>query len=210
MATMLRGAAMESFEVTPRQRLERRVDAEARILRVPPDHVIKGLFCQSLVDLLEDEWPAVRSRLLAPPDGGRYQPFRDYPQRDYCRIALAAAERTFPEDPLSEAARRLGRQDLTVFASSPMGRALFEPSAGLAEIFRRLPQLYGMVVDGGAIETRVLGERCAQVIFTDYHGWVDCYTVGTIEGIVQHYEGSPRIRVTLHSTVDAEYEVCWR
>ena len=40
---------------------------------------------------------------------GRYVPFTDYPQADYIRVSVAAAQKLHPTRSLREALRRLGR-----------------------------------------------------------------------------------------------------
>lgn len=204
-----RAERMRTFDTRPEVPFEWRIDVEARLARVPSDHTIKGLFCGSLLRLLDTPWETLRPLLVAPPADGRYVAYKDYPQVDYCHIALAAARQLFPEHPLPEAARLLARQDLEVFAASPIGRILFRAPRSLPGLLLHLPSLYRMVVRGGAIRSAALADGAVRLWFRDYHGWVDCYTVGTLEGIVLHYDREPRIRVLLEDETCAAYEIRW-
>jgi len=40
-------------------------------------------------------------------------------------------------------------------------------------------------------------------------GWVDCYSIGTVEGIVQHVGHSPNIDVKIQKYGYATYDVRW-
>lgn len=185
------------------------IDVEPRLARIPSSHTLKGMFFPSIVASLGPEgWERMRPLLRAPPRHDRYVAFSNYPQVDYCRIALEAARRLHPEVPLPEGARLLGRGDFTAFARSRVGTVLLSLAGDLPAVLERLPTVYAKVTSGG----RVRSERTAEGVrlsYEDFHGWVDCYTLGTIEGVVMHFDRKPRIRVHLESETDATYEVHW-
>lgn len=199
-----------SFVADPEVRLLGTIDAESRLAQVPSDYTLKGMFFGSVVESLGQEaWQYLKLELSAPPRGGRYVPFVDYPQVDYCRIALAAAARLYPEQPMPEAARRLGRHDFSVFTQSRVGKVLLHLAGDLSAVLQSLPSTYSKVSRGGRITSSPLSDGGVRLEYVDYHGWVDCYTLGTIEGIVQHFGHRPSIRVSLASETEATYDVHW-
>lgn len=186
------------------------IDVESRLARVPRSYTLKGMFFGSLVASLGDDgWEAIRPQLRAAPRFDRYVPFSDYPQVDYCRIAVAAAARLHPDVDLPEAARRLARGDFAVFARSRVGAVLMSLAGDLPTVLSGLPSLYQKVTRGGNVESERLDGGGVSLRYTDYHGWVDCYTLGTIEGVVMHFGQRPHIRVSLESETRATYDVRW-
>ncbi|NRA36465.1 MAG: DUF2378 family protein [Polyangiaceae bacterium] len=66
-----------------------------------------------------------------PPRAGRYAPFVDYPQRDYCVGGVAAARALNPEVGSREALRQLGQLEFPTVAGSTLGRVML---AGVVDI----------------------------------------------------------------------------
>jgi len=176
------------------------VDAEARFERFPRHYTIKGMFFTRVLATLGDGIDGVRAQLVEEPR--RYLPFRDYPQVDYSRLCYAAAIRSWPAQPVPEAMRRLARLDFEQFAGSRVGRVTLALAGDLPGSLRKLPDMYRMSIKGGAVSAK-LEEDGIRVDFEDFHGWADCYALGTLEGIVQHYGKTPRIHAAFHSESDA-------
>ena len=128
---------------------------------------------------------------------------------DYCRIALTAAKRLHPDVALPEAARLLGRGDFAEFARSRVGAVLLSLAGDLPTVLEKLPSVYAKVTRGGRVSAERVDDRRVRIAYRDYHGWVDCYTLGTIEGVVMHFDRAPRIEVSLESEIDATYDVTW-
>ncbi len=199
-----------SYSTDPEVALLGSFDVESRLERVPRTYTLKGMFFSPLLSSLgSQDWDRVRAELVAPPRAGRYLAFADYPQVDYCRLALAAAERLHPDVALPEAARRLARRDFTVFAESRLGKVLIGLAGDLPTVLCALPTLYDKVTRGGRVSAERLDGGGVRLEYRDYHGWVDCYTLGTLEGVVMHFGRRPRVQVGLASEVDATYEVRW-
>jgi len=196
------------LSVQPSRWLEGEIDVEARLDRVPSDFLVKGMFFTHLVELLGTEWDAVSRSLVSSPDGGRYLPFRDYPQRDYSRVAYAASQHLFPKVPAPEAARRVARLDFQAFASSRIGRISLTLISDAETALSKIPQLYALSIKGGQVTGEPIDDGF-RLHYRDFYGWVDCYPIGTIEGFVMHYGENPRIDVEVMGDNEAVYEVRW-
>jgi hypothetical protein len=55
---------------------------EALVAGYPSHYLVKGMFCSRIVDVLGSDYEALQLKLIAAPRGGRYLPFKDYPQAD--------------------------------------------------------------------------------------------------------------------------------
>ncbi|NOY90621.1 MAG: DUF2378 family protein [Deltaproteobacteria bacterium] len=182
------------------------VDGEERFSHFPRHYTIKGMYFSRVLKTLGDGLQSVEGKLLEPPRMGRYLPFRDYPQLDYSRLCLAAATRSWPVQPVPEAMRRLARLDFQQFAGSRVGRVTLALTGDLKSSLSKLPDMYRMSIKGGRVVVREEDDGL-RVDFEDFYGWPDCYALGTLEGMVQHYGKQPRIHAAFHSESNASYLV---
>jgi len=203
---------MQKFVAEPSVPFKGSFDAEARFKRFPSDYTMKGMFFGHLVRTLgEQGFREVAPSLVHAPRGGRYLPFRDYPQVDYSRMAHATALRRHPYVALAEAARRVARQDFAAFAASTIGRVTLSMIGDAGSALMKFPDMYRMVLTGGSVRAAPLDDATGvRLEYVDFLGWVDCYAIGTIEGLVLHYGRMPTIDVELLGEDHAIYEVRWR
>lgn len=170
-------------------------DVEAEAREMPASFILKGMFFTRVVELLGDDWHEVQKRLQAPPRGGRYLAFKDYPQADYTRISGAVAGKLYPEVGLREAVRRLSRDDFDVFGSSTFGRVLLAMVGDARSALHKTPAAYTKMAPGDwKITATDLDARTVRFDWEGLYGsWV--YQVGQLEGIVLHYGEEPSITV---------------
>lgn len=180
------------------------MDVEARFSRFPRHYTIKGMYFTRVLSALGAGLSDVQEKLLEQPR--RYLPFRDYPQVDYSRLCYAAAVRNWPAQPVPEAMRRLARADFEQFAGSKVGRVTLALAGDLRGSLRKLPDMYRMSIKGGTVTAKDEPEG-VRIDFSDFYGWPDCYVLGTLEGIVQHFGKNPRIEAAFHSESSASYLV---
>lgn len=171
-------------------------DVEAFVARYPRGgHLVKGMFCNRLVDTLGASFAELQAQLIAPPRGGRYLPFKDYPQADYSRIVVASAVHRFPELDLREATRRIARDDFATFAASTMGKITLslvgDPHAALL----RMPEVFARVAPGPQLKTEERDRNTVRMVITQFFGLVE-YMLGQLEGIVMSYSQMPRTRIS--------------
>jgi len=185
------------------------VDAEERFARFPSSHLMKGMFFNRMVALGGARaYTDVESRLVKRPQLGRYLPFSDYPQVDFSRLAHHVAITKFPQLEVVESMRRLARQDIETFAQSAVGSVMLalvggDPRVGLL----KLPEMYRASLKGGEVRARQLGSDVIELSFRDFYGWLDCYPIGHIEGLVAHCGQSTEIEVDASSEFEAVLRV---
>lgn len=199
---------MTRYRLTLSTPLDSAPDPEARFQRFPSSYTIKGMFFSRPIEILGADYNALLPQLKRPQSGGRYLAFRDYPQEDYSRISHAAATRRWPHVSVAEAMRQLARDDIRIFGASRLGRVVLAMTGDVTSSLLKLPEMYGMSLKGGEVTAETVQEG-VKLEFRDFLGWVDCYPVGTVEGLVLHYGQEPEVEIECSGEGDATYLVRW-
>lgn len=193
------------LRIRPETPLLGNVDAEERFARFPSDFTIKGMFLTRLCNIASPQvLEAVRPRLVKAPALGRYLPFADYPQVDYSRLAHAIACHRDRDVSVPEAMRRLARADVQAFATSSVGRVMLALAGDARGALLKLGDMYAVAIRGGTVRARAGAEGPIVLEFRRFYGWLDCYPIGTIEGIVEHFGTRCEIELHLWSEIDAD------
>jgi len=197
--------------VRPDTPLTGSVDAEARFDRFPSDFAVKGMFLSRMASLAPPQvLDRVRPKLVKAPSLGRYLPFADYPQVDYSRLTHAVATELYRHVDVPEGMRRLARHDIQTFAASQVGKIMLALARDANGAVLKLPEMYRAALRGGSVEATRLDEHRVSLRFEDFYGWLDCYPIGTVEGLAQHFGESCEIDVKLESDLVATYVVTVR
>lgn len=195
--------------MTPSTPLKGSFDPEQRFALFPSTYTIKGLFFPRLVEMLGDGFASLAPTLRMPPKDGRYVAFNDYPQSDYSRLVWAVARRCFPTLPPREAARRVAWRDIDVFGASRVGGVTLALLGDPRSALTKLPEMMNLVLKGGALLSRDRGPDRVFLEYRRFFGWIDCYVIGTLEGIVQHFGKQPTINVEITGEGEATYDIAW-
>jgi uncharacterized protein (TIGR02265 family) len=178
------------FPVTPASRLEGTPNVAALVAAIPAAFTVKGMFFKRFSDVLGAEYEGLSGELDSPQREAKYVAFKGYPQRDYTRLAVAAARKLFPGLPLREAVRRLARQDIAIFASSVIGKVVLAMARDARSTLHRMPNAYAGTAPDTRIRVLDLDARTARVAVEPHHGIIE-YTLGQVEGIVLAFEQQP-------------------
>jgi uncharacterized protein (TIGR02265 family) len=170
------------------------VQVDELLARYPKHYSVKGMFCNRIVDMLGEDFATLRPLLVAPPRGERYLPFKDYPQADYTRLVVASAAKRFPALPLSEAVRRVARDDFATFADSTMGKITTALVGDPHVALLHMPEVFARVAPGPELKTQERDAHSVHVLLTGYFGLVE-YMLGQFEGIVMSFSYAPRITI---------------
>lgn len=184
------------------------VDLDAILATVPDATTLKGMFCARYVAAIDEPWDEIVEDLTAPPKGGKYTSFEDYPMADYLRLMDRAARNRFPRSSTREAYRLLGRGDIEVFAESTLGKVTFsllrDPAAALA----RYPEILGVLTRGAVTGTATRAERHVALAFPSFVGSIEG-AIGCFEALVMSFDASPRLEVTRDARGGARFDVRW-
>ncbi len=199
---------LSRFETRLNIPLHRSIDTAHRIAQAPRSVTVKGMFFISHAAAVGHKWPQVERKLFSPPREGRYVPFSDYPLADYYRIVFEGAAAAFPHLPLSEACRQAARHHMQVFASSTVGRVMLSMITDVRSALLALPEMFARGSNGILVKAKEEGDS----VLIEMHnvgGVQDCSTIGTLEGCVIHYGGTPTMDVELITNNCAQYLISW-
>jgi uncharacterized protein (TIGR02265 family) len=181
--------------LTPGRMLEGTFDEDEIAKSIPERNQVKGMFFGRFVEALAGDWRSVERRLFQPPRDGRYVLFSDYPQHDYFRLYCATSRKLFPALGISEAIRRLGRQDFQVFAATTLGRVLLSMVSDARGALHKLPLVYSKVIRANwTVHTRDMDARTVRVEMDPHYGRWE-YQAGQFEGIVLAMGEEPTISI---------------
>lgn len=184
-------------------------DPEERCALVPRDHVVKGIFFTPKVELLGEDFAKVEPRLLAPPRLGRYVPFGDYPAVDCVRLCFAAAVKAFPDLPIAEACRRIGRRDMLTFCAWPRGSEMLGFPDGVESALLRLPSVYTALHRGGSCSARKRSNGAMRIELSGLWAMLDNLHLGVIEAVVMHFGARPTTELKMLDIEHATFDVRW-
>jgi len=182
-------------------------DLEQRIASCPSDHTVKGMFFTRLVEAAIAHGVTPSSIVLEKPvDNGRYVPFGDYPIKDYMRWAHAAAKAKHARVSTAEAMRRIALEDFERYLTSGLGKVMLAFLSDARSVMLHSGKLYSLVTRGPRIESSAEGKEIV-VSDREYHGPVECYPAGTLEGACRHFDARYEIRIDVLSPTAADYRV---
>jgi uncharacterized protein (TIGR02265 family) len=182
--------------LTPAQYLTGSIDVEATARGIPTTYRVKGMFFARLVEQLGDGFSQVEPQLATPPRFGRYVPFSDYPQSDYVRLTTATAQKLYPNVPLREGVRRLGRDDFNVLATSTIGKITLAAVGDARSVLLKAPFIYEKLAPGGwTVTGEPIDDVTVRIEFAPVYGTWE-YTLGQLEGVILNFGGTPRTTVS--------------
>jgi uncharacterized protein (TIGR02265 family) len=184
---VIASAAMAAETVRSGVALHGSYDVEAEVRSVPEGYLVKGMFFDRLLVVLGSDFQALRSKLVKPPDRGKYVGFRDYPGADFVRLVAAAGRKAYPRVGLREAIRLLAHDDFKVFADSMVGKVTLAVVSDARSILRKVPFIYRSLAPGAwDISAEELDERTMRLEFRPFFGRWE-YAAGQFESAILHF-----------------------
>jgi uncharacterized protein (TIGR02265 family) len=166
------------------------LDTASAIQALPVSTTLSGMFFDAVATAARRANVTLASALP------RYLSFRFYPLRDFARLLVEAAPALYPDEPMRQALRKMGRAAPYNLLSSTVGKVVFGPAEGVHAILGTISQTYPINLRPSAAEVTEHGERFAVVRLSDVHYFLDCHHVGILEGTLQYagVRGSVRVR----------------
>jgi uncharacterized protein (TIGR02265 family) len=167
------------------------LDTASAIQALPAQTTLSGMFFEAVVAA------ARAANATLPSAQARYVPFRFYPLREFARLLVEAAPALYPDEPIRQALRLMGRAAPYNLLSSTVGKVVLGPAQGIHAILGTISQTYPINLRPSQAELLESGERFAVVRLTEVHYFLDCHHVGILEGTLRYAgqaHGSVRIR----------------
>lgn len=200
---------MQTFTTELSRPLVVHFDLEQRLADIQGEHFVKGMFLARAAGVLGEDLPAVLPKLKAPPRLGRFIPFADYPVIDHMRVSVLAAMKEFPGVAPAEAMRRYERDGVSTVAESTIGKVTVKLLSDLKAAYLRVPDVSKMLSPGWQVTASAEGDRCVRLSYRNSPGFLDCGTIGSLEGIALLFKAEPRIEVLLATRFAADYVIRW-
>jgi uncharacterized protein (TIGR02265 family) len=177
------------------------VDLDALLDETPTYFTVKGMFIGGVAaELSQKVWKDLQAKLEAPPKLGRYVPFSDYPVRDFQRVMGALARSRYADVGTREGFRRAGRKTFPTFiGGSTIGKVMVSVVGSAQGALLKYPDSYHLAAKGGIATAQATGPTSVSVRWDEYSGSSE-FALGLLEGVVLHYGGRPRARVTVVTT----------
>ena len=185
------------------------VDIERLVRAAPATHAIKGAFIASSAEILGADWARLESSLRAPPRGGKYVSFSNYPLTDFLRVNDAAARKKHPNVSSSEAHRLLSRETFDIFSKTQVGRVVVAMLSGPESVLTKYETFFNQMVSGPRVTVKITGPSTAEVSYTGYYSTREAI-FGVIEGAVLACDFEPSLRVEGKGEGKYVAEVAWK
>lgn len=179
------------------------LDTAGAIQALPAQTTLSGMFFVAVVSA------ARMANVTLPSAQARYVPFRFYPLREFAKLLIEAAPALYPDEPIREALRKMGRAAPHNLLSSTVGKVVLGPAQGIHAILDTISQTYPINLRPSKGEVIERGDRFAIVRLSEVYYFLDCHHVGIMEGVLRYAgeRGSVRIRPMGPGAMD--YLVAW-
>lgn len=180
------------------------LDVAERLRAVPPEATVKGMFFDGPIA------EAFR-RSGDRPGKPSYVAFKDYPLTEHIQVLVACAMAGYPDVPVREGLRRLGRDAFRTFLESLAGKVLFSVAgrnfdAALGLVARS----YGIA---GPVGTATVIQRtpdAAVIRMKDIFNMPDCYHVGVFEAAMEYFRMDGEVLTRVRSSSDVDIMMAFR
>jgi uncharacterized protein (TIGR02265 family) len=183
-------------------------DAEAYLRTVPPGAMIKGLFGATV------SAAAKQRKLTLKRAAEKYLPFLDYPLVDHNRLLLECATTFWPDLPVRQGLRKIGRAAMASLLETTFGKALLggltQPDT-VALALGSLAKAFATTLSKPTplFEVIETGDRSALLRLRDSWTFLDSQQVGIIEGLGKLCGVRVEVRLAIESPGSAEYSCSW-
>ena len=177
------------------------LDIAALLAAVPSTATFKGTIAQSTIETLK------RAGKPAPKS---YVVFRDYPMKELMELNVDAAKQLFPDQPLREGVRRLGRSVFPTFTQTLLGKVMYGVFGGNPSAVLKLAnKSYDMTQNTGRVTTLATSSRSVTLRFSSTYTILSSYHYGILEGTLQALGFAGLIGFHPLSEIDGEFFVAW-
>jgi uncharacterized protein (TIGR02265 family) len=183
-------------------------DAEAYLRAIPEGALIKGYFGATIAAA------AKQRRVVLPHAAEKYLPFLEYSLVEHDRLLLDAARGFWPDIPVRQALRKLGRAAVQSLLETTFGKALLGGLTQPDTVMRALASLaraYATTLSKptGTAEVVETGDWSAIFRVRDAWIFVDSQQVGILEGLFRACGVRAKILMALESPASGEFSCTW-
>jgi uncharacterized protein (TIGR02265 family) len=139
----------------------------------------------------------------------RYLPYRFYPLTEHVRLLVETCTGRFPDLPLRQALRKLGRGAPRALLSSTLGKVVLGAAEGVHAIVRGMADAYPLNAKPSRVTVLDQGDRHVIVRLERVHYFLDSHHVGTFEGVLRYAEVQGTVKIHRHAPAFADLRLDW-
>ncbi len=140
----------------------------------------------------------------------KYTAFREYPGEELLDLLVATAQGVWPNLPIKEALRRVGKIAFPTLFNSLIGKVVFGAlSRDVTSIWKVLPKGYSVSSNVGSAQLLELHPTEVLVRMEGIYAFVDSWHVGMFEGAIELYGSTPDIFIKVMSANSADFHITW-
>jgi uncharacterized protein (TIGR02265 family) len=154
------------------------LDPELSVAAIPQGATISGMFLAPLA--LE----AKRLGVTLPSARERYMQFSFYPLREHARLLLETCARLYPNRPLRQALRKLGRGAPKALVASTLGKVVLGSVEGPHDVIAAMARAYPLNARPSRVTVLESTRGRSVVRLEDIYYFIDSHHVGAFEGVL--------------------------
>lgn len=166
------------------------LDADESLAALPDGAQMKGMFLAAIVARATD------AGVTLPSARPRYTAFQWYPLREHCALLIELARAVWPNEPLRQGLRRIGRGAAPALVGSTLGKVMVGSAIGPAQVVREMAKAYMLLAQPGTIAVVEDTPGRMVIALRDVCFFVDSHHVGVYEGALRFAEArQPTVRI---------------
>jgi uncharacterized protein (TIGR02265 family) len=178
-------------------------DAARVCAGIPADATISGMFFVALLG------GAKQRGLTLPSAGDRYTAFKFYPVGDLARLLVEAAGRFFPDRPVRQALRSLGRAAPDAFLASTLGKVTLGSAQGVHAAVAAMANAYELNMRASRVAILGSGPTWTSLRLDRVPYFLDSHHVGTFEGVLRYAGTRGSVKIASRSPTSADFLLAW-
>jgi uncharacterized protein (TIGR02265 family) len=180
-----------------------RLDPEVVLRAIPDAATVAGMFPGAVQAAAKDagvELPSARER---------YVPFQFYPTREHARLLVEASAAFYPDKPLRQALRKLGRAAPDALLSSTVGRVTLGSTATVLGAIEAMCNTYPVNVRPSEVSIVESSDSHCVISMRHVHFFLDPHHLGVFEGTLRYAGKRGQVMLRTHGPNSAELLCLW-
>ena len=154
------------------------LDPELSVAAIPEAATISGMFLAPLAV------EAKRRGITLPSAREKYVAFSFYPLREHARLLLETCANLYPDRPVRQALRKLGRGAPKALVASTLGKVVLGSVEGPHDVIAAMARAYPLNARPSRVTVLESTRGRSVVRLEDIYYFVDSHHVGAFEGVL--------------------------
>lgn len=181
------------------------LDSDESLAALPEDAQMKGMFLAAIVARATEAGVVLSS---ARP---RYTAFQWYPLREHCALLTELSRAVWPNEPLRQGLRRIGRGAAPALVGSTLGKVMVGSAIGPAQVVSEMAKAYMLLARPGTIAVVEDSPGRMEISLRDVCFFLDSHHVGVYEGALRFARAvDPKVQIRMRGPHDLDLLCEWQ